>query len=186
MTPAYMPKPPAGPWPTVNYLARSTARSGSLLARRRVHLPRHNVGCRLPFTDGTAAVVFRETVVDRDPTRRPAVVLVRFTLLLVRGRGHALFRAESILNTPLFVGFPGYVSTLWLGNDEKGFYRGISEWDGPLRAENYARILRRVLEPFTVPGSIQYRVLPGIRRDDFLANPVLATAAGAPASTCTA
>ncbi|WP_198418092.1 hypothetical protein [Cryobacterium sp. TMT4-10] len=31
----------------------------------------------------------------------------------------------------------------------------------------------------SVPGSIRYRVLPGIRRDDFLANPVLATDAGA-------
>lgn len=181
MTPAAMPKPPADPWPTVRYLARSVARTGLLLARRRVRLPRHNVGRRLPFTDGTAAVVYRETVVDRGPTCRPTVVLVRFKLMLVRGRGHALFRAESILNTPLFVGFPGYVSTLWLGNDENGFYRGIYEWDGPVQAENYARILWRVLEPVSVPGSIQYRVLPGIRRDDFLAHPVLATDAGAPA-----
>ncbi|HSP53708.1 MAG TPA: hypothetical protein VLO00_12505 [Cryobacterium sp.] len=176
-----MPKPPADPWPTVKYLTRSVARTGSLLARRRVRLPRHNVGRRLPFTDGTAAVVYRETVVDRGPTRRPAVLLVRFKLVLVRGRGHALFRAESILNTPLFVGFPGYVSKLWLANDDNGVYRGIYEWDGPVRAENYARTLWRVLALVSVPGSIQYRVLPGIRRDDFLANPVLATDAGAPA-----
>ena len=181
MNPERMPKPPADPWPTVKYLTRSVARTLSLLARRRVHLPGRNVGRRLPFTDGTAAVVFRETVVDRGPTRRPTVLLVRFRLLRVRGRGHALFRAESILNTPLFVGFPGYVSKLWLANDENGIYRGIYEWDGAVRAENYARTLWRVLALVCVPGSIRYQVLPGIRRDEFLANPVRATDAGAPA-----
>ncbi|HSP75852.1 MAG TPA: hypothetical protein VLO31_06530 [Cryobacterium sp.] len=181
MNPERMPKPPADPWPTVKYLTRSAARTLSLIARRRLHLPRHNVGRRLPFTDGTEAVVYRETVVDRGPTRRPTVLLVRFTLLRVRGRGHALFRAESILHTPLFAGFPGYVSKLWLGNDQHGAYRGIYEWDGPDRAENYARTLWRVLALVCVPGSIRYQVLPGIRRDDFLAHPVLATDAGAPA-----
>jgi hypothetical protein len=30
-----------------------------------------------------------------------------------------LFRAESLLNTPLFVGFPGFVSKLWLAHDEQ-------------------------------------------------------------------
>jgi hypothetical protein len=29
-----------------------------------------------------------------------------------------VFRAESILNTPLFAGFPGFVSKLWLAHDE--------------------------------------------------------------------
>ena len=117
MNPERMPKPPADPWPTVKYLARSVAATGSLLAEGRVHLPRRNVGTTLPFTDGGQAVVYRETVVDRGPAGHPAVLLVRFKLELVRGRGHALFRAESILNTPLFVGFPGYVSKLWLAND---------------------------------------------------------------------
>ncbi|MBC7442859.1 MAG: hypothetical protein H7311_10125 [Ramlibacter sp.] len=176
-----MPKPPAEPWQTVKYLTRSVDGTGVLLAQRRVHLPRQNVGRRMPFTDGSEAAVYRETVVDRGPTRHPAVLLVRFRLVVVRGRGDALFRAESILNTPLFVGFPGYVSKLWLTNDENGVYRGIYEWDGPVRAENYARTLWRVLALVSVRGSIRYRVLPGIRRDDFLANPVLATDAGAPA-----
>ena len=181
MNPERLPKPPADPWPTVKYLTRSAAATAALLARRRVHLPRPNVGRLLPFTDGSEAVVYRETVVDRGPTRRPAVLLVSFRLRLVQGRGHDLFRAESILNTPLFVGFPGYVSKLWLAHDANGVYRGIYEWDGPVRAENYARTLWRVLALVCVPGSIRYRVLPGIRRDDFLANPVLATDAGAPA-----
>lgn len=118
MNPERLPNPPAAPWPTVNNLTRSVAATAALLARGRVHLPRPNVGRRLPFTDGSEAVVYRETLVDRGPTRRPAVLLVSF---------------------------------------------------------------RRVLALVCEPGSIRYRVLPDIRRDDFLANPVLATDAGAPA-----
>ena len=60
----------------------------------------------------------------------PVVLVVAFRLRWVRGRGHALFRVESVLNTPLFVGFPGFVSKLWLANDENGVYRGFYEWDG--------------------------------------------------------
>ena len=95
--------------------------------------------------------------------------MVRFRLRWVRGRGHALFRAESLLNTPLFVGFPGFVAKWWLAADEHGVYRGLYEWDGPQRAEAYARALWRVLAVVCVPGSIAYTVLPGRHRDDLLA-----------------
>ena len=49
------------------------------------------------------------------------------------------------MNTPLFVGFPGLVSKLWLAADEHDVYRGLYEWDGAARAESYARALWRVL-----------------------------------------
>ena len=135
---------------------------------------------RLRFADGTSARVYRETVVDRGPTEDPCVLVVEFRLRAVRGRGHAAFRWESLLNTPLFAGFPGFVSKLWLAHDERGRYRGLYEWDGPRLAENYARALWRVLALVSVPGSIHYVVLPGLRRDELLDRPqVLAgTAAG--------
>lgn len=40
-----------------------------------------------------------------------------------------MFRPMSLLNTPFFVGFPGFVSKLWLANDEHGVYRGLYQWD---------------------------------------------------------
>jgi hypothetical protein len=43
----------------------------------------------------------------------------------VRGGWHTGFRWESLFNTPLFVGFPGFVSKLWLAHDEHDVYRGI-------------------------------------------------------------
>jgi len=146
----------------------STAR---LLWRRRIHLPAERVGRRLRFADGTSARVYRETVVGRGATEDPCVLVVEFRLRAVRSRAHAAFRVESLLNTPLFVGFPGFVSKLWLANDERGRYRGLYEWDGPQRADRYARALWRVLALVSVPGSIHYTVLPGLRRDEFLAMP---------------
>jgi hypothetical protein len=141
------------------------------LWRRRVHLPAEQVGRRLRFADGTSARVYRETVVGGGTTEDPCVLVVEFRLRAVRGRGHAAFRWESLANTPLFVGFPGFVSKLWLANDERGRYRGLYEWDGPLRADHYARALWRVLALVSVPGSIHYVVLPGLRRDEVLARP---------------
>ncbi len=149
-------------------LARCTATTARLAARARIHLRQEHLGLHLCFADGTAAPVFRETIVDRGPTEEPCVLLVEFKLRAVRGFGHALFRRESILNTPLFVGFPGFVSKLWLANDRGGVYRGLYEWDGPARAEHYARCLWRVLALVSVRGSIHYRVLPGLRRDELL------------------
>lgn len=165
-------KPLVPAWPAVTSLARCALATGVLLAKRRIHLPQAMVGRRIRFADGTSSTVYRETVVDRGATRDPAVLVICFRLALVRGRrGHALFRRESILNTPLFAGFPGYVSTLWLRHDSRGAYRGISEWDGPELAENYARTLWRVVALVSVRGSIHYRVLPGLGRDEFLRDP---------------
>jgi hypothetical protein len=146
----------------------STAR---LLWRHRVHLPTEHVGRRLRFADGTSARVYRETVVGRGATEDPCVLVVEFRLRAVRGWAHAAFRWESLLNTPLFVGFPGFVSKLWLANDERGRYRGLYEWDGPQRAGRYARALWQVLALVSVPESIHYMVLPGLRRDDLLTRP---------------
>ena len=82
-----------------------------------------------------------------------------------------MFRAESLLNTPLFVGFPGFVSKLWLSHDENGVYRGFYEWDGSQLADAYVRALWWVLALVSVHGSIRYVVLPGLHRDDVLADP---------------
>jgi hypothetical protein len=115
-------------------------------------------------------LVYRETVVDGAP-EDPCALVVEFRLRVVRGWGHAIFRWESLFNTPLFVGFPGFASKLWLAHDQNGVYRGIYEWDGPKQAESYARSLWRVLAIGSVPGSIHYRVLPGVRRDQLVQAP---------------
>jgi hypothetical protein len=165
------PAPRGQAWRAV---ARCAGASLVMLVRRRVHLPRRHVGRVLRFADGSTARVYRETTVDRRPPVEPCVLVVAFRLRLIRGRRmHRAFEAESLLNTPLFVGFPGYVSKLWCTHDGSGVYRGLYEWDGPQRARQYAASLWRVLELGSVPGSIRYQVVPGLHRDDVLADPNL-------------
>ncbi len=162
---------PPLPYPAaLRALAGCFACTARLLGRRRLRLPAGRVGMRLRFADGTSARVYRETAADRD-AKDPCVLVVTFRLRAVRGRGHAVFRWESLLNTPLFAGFPGFVSKLWLADDERGRYRGLYEWDGPRLADHYARALWRVLALVSVPGSIHYVVLPGLRRDELLDQP---------------
>jgi hypothetical protein len=163
--------------------ARCFAASLRLLLGRRLHQPSDNLGRRLRFADGSAASVYRETlVVDAEP-REACALVVRFRLRLVRGWGHTAFRWESELNTPLFVGFPGFVSKLWLAHDQQGYYRGVYDWDGPDRAERYARSLWRVLALLSQPESIGYIVLPGLRRDQLVTGAPLDGAVAAEAGS---
>ncbi|WP_067901433.1 hypothetical protein [Nocardia vaccinii] len=165
-----VPEPkPLGAGPAAAAVVRCLFTTLGLLLAGRIHLPTGNRGLLIGFADETTAVVFRETVLDRPVPRAPCVLVVRFRLRAVRGRGHALFRRESVLNTVLFAGFPGFITKLWLGHDENGTYRGIYEWDGPESAQVYARTLWRVLAPVSVPGSIDYHVVPGVLRGDLLA-----------------
>ncbi len=120
----------------VKALACCALRTAALLARHRLHQPGEHVGRRCEFADGTTSVVYRETVVDRAAPRSPAVLVVSFRLRRVRSpRAHALFRWESVLNTVLFAGFPGFVSKLWCSHDANGVYRGLYDWDDPALAE---------------------------------------------------
>ena len=153
--------------------AGQDCQSAGFLLGWRLCLPRDHVGLRLRFADCTSARVYRETVVaGREPTE-PCVLFVAFQLRLVRGWRHAVFRAESLLNTPLFVGFPGFSSKLWLAHDQNGTYRGVYQWNGPNRAEHYARDFWRLLAMVSAPESIHYMVVPGLRRDAVLAAPHL-------------
>ncbi|HET6873258.1 MAG TPA: hypothetical protein VFH70_00670 [Acidimicrobiales bacterium] len=153
-------------------VGRCAAHTTALLLRRRLRQPRGRVGRVISFEDGTSAAVYRETVVERGPATRPTTLVVSFKLRLVRAeRAHALFRAESVLNTILFAGFPGLVSKLWLRHDQNGAYRGVYQWDGADLALRYVNALWWVLALVSVPGSIRYAVVPGADRDEMLAHP---------------
>ena len=79
-----------------------------------------------------------------------------------------MFQAESLLNTPLFAGFPGFVSKLWLTADELDRYRGFYQWDGTRPPEDYVRALWWALALVSHRHSIRYCILPGQLRDDIL------------------
>ncbi|KLU11450.1 MULTISPECIES: hypothetical protein [unclassified Kocuria] len=174
-------RPFLGTGPAVRAVAGSVSSTAALLAERRLHQPAGHRGARLDFADGTGSRVYRETTVDGEDPREPAVLVVVFRLRAVRGRGHTLFRWESELNTPLFAGFPGFVSKLWLAHDDRGRYRGVYEWDGPERARAYVQALGWVLSLVSEPASVQAVVFPGLHRDEVLQEPELVAGHGAPA-----
>lgn len=180
--PASLPLAP-GPLPSLaawRGIAGSIGSTAGLLARHRLWQPRDRVGWTLAFADGTSARVYRETRVDRPPPADPCVLLVGFRLRWVHGRGHAAFERESEAHTVLFAGFPGLVSKLWLARDQRALYRGLYEWDGPHLADTYARSLWRALALVSDPGSIDFRVLDGLRHDRLLADPDRSLAATPP------
>ena len=165
---------PMGLWRAMRALGRCAERTLLLLAQRRIRQPGHNIGRRITFADATSGVVYRETIIDRPPPTRPAVLVVCFRLRLVRSSwAHAAFRWESQLNTIFFAGFPGLVSKLWIRHDERGLYRGFYQWDGPEEAVAYVRALWWVLALVSERDSIHYAVLPGLDRDRVLADPSL-------------
>ena len=164
---------PLGYRAAVGAEARCVVQTVRLLRTRRIRIPRTHVGTLLEFADGTSARVYRETALVGQAPADPCLLLVSFRLIGARGWGHRLFEWESLFNTPLFVGFPGFISKLWLAHDQRDFYRGVYEWDGPQRAESYARALWRVLALVSRSSSIQYMVVPGLTRESVLHDPSL-------------
>jgi hypothetical protein len=154
--------------------ARSALTTGRLLATGRLRSPRSHVGRRIGFADGSVFWVFRETLFAA-PSPDRSVLVVRFQLrLLGRNRlGHALFRAESLANTPLFAGFPGFRTKLWLTDERTGEYRGLYDWAGAGAAESYATALTGLLRPLCVPGSLGSHVEPDATRDRYLRAPTV-------------
>ncbi len=119
--------------------------------------------------------MYRETVRRGAATSRPVLLVVQFEL---RGVGrsrvlHALFRAESLANTPLFAGFPGFRSKLWATDPRTGVYRGVYEWDGADRATSYATTLSALLRLVSLPGTVRFHVEPHLHRDAFPHDPAL-------------
>jgi hypothetical protein len=141
-------------------LARCVLTTGVLLSRRAISQPKVHLGEMLWFSDGSRGRIYRETVVANATTDAPVVLVVAFRLRWVRGRGHALFRAESLLNTPLFAGFAGFVSKLWVAHDDDGVYRGFYQWNDAGLADAYVRALWWPLALVSEVASIRYVVLP--------------------------
>jgi Polyketide cyclase / dehydrase and lipid transport len=147
-----------------------------LAARHRLVSPGEHVGTWLSFRDGTSSRVFRETALGGVRTREPVLLVIQFRLAALGSSRllHAAFRRECVLHTPLFAGFPGFRSKLWLDDVRTGVYRGVYEWDGADLARAYARRMLGLLAPFATRGTARSHVVERLRRDDFLRDPDLA------------
>jgi hypothetical protein len=172
-----MEKPPLPIWAAARAVAKCAVNTAVLTAQRRLHLSKDHVGKSLQFADGTNSWVYRETVVDRPPTADPAVLVVGFRLRAVRGRGHALFRPLSLLNTPCLSGSPGSCRSYgWRTTPAVSIAGSMSgtdpRWPRTMRGRSGGCSL------VSVPGTIHYQIAPGLQRDELLRQPGLGTQLG--------
>jgi hypothetical protein len=163
--------------PALSDFARSVAAWGGLVASRGLTSPKVNVGARLRFADGTSSFVFRETAAIDVGTSDPTLLVIQFRLAALGSDRllHAAFRRECVLHTPLFAGFPGFRSKLWIGDIETGVYRGIYQWHGGDLARHYAARMVALLRPFSNAGTARHQVVEGVLRDEFLMRPEVAS-----------
>lgn len=161
--------------PTVARFLCSARRSWGLWRRQQLHLVGEHLDWTLDFGDGTSSRVYRETISTAPRTGSPCLLVVAFRLRLIKhnSTGHALFRAESLLNTPMFAGFAGFRSKLWLTDAETAVYRGVYEWDGREQARFYAETLSRLLRLVSVRDSVRYHVEPDLTAASVLADPAI-------------
>jgi hypothetical protein len=150
---------------------RSAVTTFRLLVARRLRMSGATVGNSIHFADGSTSQVFLETSVPSRRPAAPALLVVKFRLRWIgKARwAHRIFHRTCVVNTPLFAGFPGFVSKLWMYDADTGVYRGLYQWDGSDRATTYAERLRLVLLLVCIDATIAYHVEPGVLRGDALA-----------------
>ena len=135
-------------------------------AHHRLTRPADHVGAMLGFRDGTTSRVFRETLVVGATTADPVLLVIGFRLAFLDDLGtlHAGFRRECLIHTPLFAGFRGFRSKLWLADEDTRIYRGVYQWDGARDAANYAARMVGLLAPFSNRGTARSHLVPGLTR----------------------
>jgi len=142
-------------------------------SQHRLARPADHLGMALSFRDGTTSRVFRETVVVDAASADPVLLVIAFRLAFLDDVEllHAGFRHECLIHTPLFAGFPGFRTKLWLGDDGTRIYRGVYQWEGGTEAAAYARRMVGLLAPFSNRGTARYHVVPGLTRAEYLRDP---------------
>ena len=146
-------------------------------AHHRLTRPADYVGAMLSFRDGTTSRVFRETLVVGATTADPVLLVIGFRLAFLDDLGplHAGFRRECLIHAPLFAGFRGFRSKLWLADEDTRIYRGVYQWDGARDAASYAARMVGLLAPFSNRGTARSHVVPGLTRSDYLFDPDVTT-----------
>jgi hypothetical protein len=155
----------AGRWWVTRELIRCARTVVGLLLHRHLHLRSARVGHSVRVPDGREFTVFRESW--REGARHPApvVLLVWFRLHGVPAGARIrrwLFERESILNTILYAGMPGFRVKLWMVDERTSQYAGLYEWDGEADALRYGRYIAAVLRPLSARSSVGFELLgPG-------------------------
>jgi hypothetical protein len=139
--------------------------------RRRLHIDESWMASAALLPNGRRFEVFRQTRCDGEPQGGDVTLAVWFHL---RGMPPGsrfrrwLFERESILNTILYAGAPGYRTKLWMVDPETCDYAGLYAWYGADAAAAYGRYISRILRPLSRPGSVGFEVVTDRPLDAYL------------------
>src|SRR5271166_4660126 len=147
----------------------SLRRYVALAAGGALRLHRERLGDSYRLFDGRLYRVFRETVTPLDREQR-TVIEVSFRLRLIGSAAapHWLFQRLCILTTPLWSGFEGFGTKLWMVEPRTCDYAGIYEWSTASTAQGYLDVLLPILRVVSVPGSVDHQLHPETELEGFL------------------
>jgi hypothetical protein len=156
-------------------MCRCATRVCRLLGARHLHVDRAWATGAVTLPDGRTFRTFRQTSCDvAEPDGADHVVLVVWFRLHGVPPGAPvrrwIFERESILNTVLYAGMPGFRTKLWMVDPATSDYAGVYEWSGRSAAEAYVRYITSVLRPLSRAGSVGGYVVDGVGSlDEYLA-----------------
>ncbi len=123
--------------------------------------PQDFVGRTFTNPDGQRFVIFKQTILT--PAGRPdepaeAIFRVRFRVERLYKNWAGWLMA---LKSPMFVGFPGFRSKLWMVDEAACDYQGVYEWTSLADARAYATSESMALmKQLAIPGGVSYEIYP--------------------------
>jgi hypothetical protein len=155
-------------------LLRCAGRVVRLLWARRLHIDSTWMTSAARLPDGREFSVFRQTTCDGEVPGGDVTLAVWFHLRYLPPGARFrrwLFERESILNTILYAGAPGYRIKLWMVDPATCDYAGLYAWHGAEAAERYGRYICTILRPLSEPGSVGFELIGDRTLADYVASP---------------
>lgn len=138
----------------------STKNFFKLVFSNQLHLAKENLGKNFRVRDGQTYSVFHDTISDKNYSQPEVTLIVHFRLKLIRNNSffHWLFQSLCLLDTPVWVGFPGFRRKFWMVDIHTKDYLGIYRYEGSENAKSYAEYISAVLIPLSTKNSVWFEV----------------------------
>lgn len=145
----------------ITQVGHSIWRFIQLVISGSLHVSTSRLGNKYRAYDSKIYTVFRETVSDERYGGREITLAVGFRLSFIGQNSffHRLFQTLSMLNTPVWVGFLGFKTKLWLVDQKTKDYLGIYRYQGKNNAKKYAQYICAILKPVSCQSSVWYEIL---------------------------
>ena len=151
---------------------RSSLRFLQLLSRGSIYLKKNRLGnvVTVHQSGNSNYTVFRETVSRDGNADICSVLIVGFRLRSIGSNPllHWIFQRICIISTPIWSGFAGFRTKLWMVDARTKNYLGIYEWAGEKNARAYTEWLCTILIRLSTPGSVWYEIRPNEQLEQYV------------------